>query len=288
MVDYRFLMRVLIVKTSSLGDLIHTLPAVTDAARHVPGIQFDWVAEEAFSEIPSWHPAVDRVIPIATRRWRKNWSMAWAERNIQQSFADLRVRHYDRIIDDQGLIKSAIVTRCARGTRYGMDWRSCREPLASIAYENRFCIAKENHAINRVCELFARVFDYRCAAENDYGLNKENFEFPGHKPYLVFLHGSSWPSKLWPQKQWIELATFAEKAGFRIYLVWGDTNEKERAQEIASSCNLVSVLPKMNIAQIAGLLSGAEGVVGLDTGLSHLAAALDVPGVTLYWLLIPS
>ena len=275
-------MRVLIVKTSSLGDLIHTLPAVSDAARHVPGIRFDWVAEEAFSEIPSWHPAVDRVIRVAIRRWRKNWSMAWTERSIQKSLADLRARHYDRIIDAQGLVKSAIVTRFARGTRYGMARRSCREPLASIAYDKHFCIAKGEHAINRVRELFARVFDYRFAAEIDYGLNRKKFEFSAHKPYLVFLHGSSWPSKLWPQKQWIELAALAEKAGFRIFLVWGDADEKERAREIASSRNLVSVLPKMNISRIAGLLSGAEAVVGVDTGLSHLAAALDVPGVILY------
>ncbi len=275
-------MRVLIVKTSSLGDLIHTLPAVTDAAKHVPGIRFDWVAEEAFSEIPSWHPAVDHVIPIAIRRWRRNWSLAWAKRNIQKSFAGLRDRHYDRVIDAQGLVKSAIVTHLARGKRYGMTRRSCREPLASIAYEKRFCIAKGKHAINRVRELFARVFDYRFAVEIDYGLNRENFEFSKHKPYLVFLHGSSWPSKLWPQKQWIELAALVEKAGFRIFLVWGDANEKERAREIASSCNLATVLPKIDITQIAGLLSGAEGVVGVDTGLSHLAAALDVPGVTLY------
>ncbi len=275
-------MRVLIIKTSSLGDLIHTLPAVTDAVRNVPGIQFDWVAEETFSEIPSWHPAVDRVIPIAIRRWRKNWSMAWAERNIQESFANLRSRHYDRIIDAQGLIKSAIVARFARGTRYGMTRQSCREPLASVAYEKRIRIVKGNHAINRVRELFAAVLDYCCPAEIDYGLNKGDFEFPESKPYLVFLHGSSWPSKLWPQDQWIELAFLAEKAGFRIFLVWGDANEKNRAQEIASSCSAVSVLPKMNITQIAGLLSRAAGVVGVDTGLSHLAAALDIPGVTLY------
>lgn len=265
-----------------MGDLIHTLPAISDAAAHVPGIRFDWVAEEAFAEIPSWHPAVDRVIPIGIRRWRKNWSMALKERDIQKTVSQLRAHNYDRVIDAQGLIKSAIVTRLSRGLRCGMNRRSCREPLASAAYNIRLSIPRSNHAIDRVRDLFAGVLDYCYTEEINYGLSREDFEFSENPPYLVFLHGTTWPSKLWPQAQWIELATLAESAGLFIYLPWGNADEKLRAQEIASHCKSSCVPAKMNLTQIAGLLAHASGLVGVDTGLAHLAAALEVPAVTLY------
>lgn len=275
-------MHVLIVKTSSMGDLIHTLPAVSDAVLHVPDIQFEWVAEEAFAEIPSWHPAVERVIPIAIRRWRKNWRQAWASRNIQTATAQLRNQKYDCVIDAQGLVKSAIITRLAWGHRYGMDRWSCREPLASMIYSTRISIPRGSHAIDRVRDLFAQVFNYRYTEEINYGLSRKDFEFSGDRPYVVFLHGSSWPSKLWPQTQWIELAALANKAGFLVYLPWGNEDEKMRAQEIALRCNSIRVPAKMPLRQIAGLLAHASGIVGVDTGLSHLAAALEVPAVTLY------
>lgn len=122
-------MRVLIVKTSSMGDVLHTLPALTDAQQVIPGIQFDWVVEEGFAQIPSWHDAVDRVIPVAIRRWRKAWFSApiKAER---KAFRDaVQAQQYDAIIDAQGLVKSAaLVTRLGRGVKHGMDWSTAREP----------------------------------------------------------------------------------------------------------------------------------------------------------------
>lgn len=155
-------MRVLIVKTSSMGDVLHTLPALSDAALAFPGIRFDWVVEEGFAQIPSWHETVDRVIPVAIRRWRKAWFSppVKAER---KAFRDaVQAEKYHAIIDAQGLVKSAaLVTRLARGVKHGMDWQTAREPLASLFYNRRHHIAKQQHAVERTRELFAKALATR-------------------------------------------------------------------------------------------------------------------------------
>ncbi|MEN8259344.1 MAG: lipopolysaccharide heptosyltransferase I [Pseudomonadota bacterium] len=277
-------MRVLIVKTSSMGDLIHTLPAVTDAARANEGIRFDWVAEHWFAEIPGWHPAVEHVIPVSIRKWRRNPLARVARKEIASTLTALRAQHYDYVIDAQGLIKSAILTRLCRGRRCGLNSASCREPLAAAAYQDRFAVAKEMHAIDRVRMLFSRVLDYDYDSQClDYGLDKSTFDPPAkNRPYVVFLHGTSWRTKLWPSASWRDLAGLASAAGYDILLPWGGEAEKVRAEEIAGNCGRAEVLPRMPLTALAGLLAYASGVVGVDTGLAHLAAALGVPGVTLY------
>ncbi len=272
-------MKVLIIKTSSLGDLIHTLPAVTDAAKAIPGISFDWVAEENFSEIPSWHPAVDKVIPIAIRRWRKKWN----QKEVSAAVRALRKEQYDVVIDAQGLIKSAIITLLTKGKRYGLDRYSCREPLAALAYQEKISIPKNQHAIDRVRQLFSKVLDYSFDETSlDYGLNRCDFSMDMKDRYLVFLHGTTWESKLYPEQYWVELAQLADKEGFKVYFPWGNEAERLRAKRFATQCNNAIVPERMGLSQISALLAGAEGVIGVDTGLSHLSAALDVPGVTIY------
>ncbi len=278
-------MKVLIVKTSSLGDLIHTLPAVTDAAKAIPGIRFDWITEENFAEIPIWHSAVDKVIPIAIRRWRKQWNQP----EISKAVRALRKEHYDVVIDAQGLIKSAIITRLAKGVRYGLDSRSCREPLSSLAYQTKINIPRNQHAIDRVRRLFANALNYTFDETTlDYGLDRKSFLKGNNERYLVFLHGTTWESKLYPEQQWLALAQLADKEGLKVYFPWGNTEEKERAEYYAAQCNNAAVPERMNLSKMAGFIASAEGVIGVDTGLTHLSAALDVPGVTLYCSTSPS
>jgi heptosyltransferase-1 len=273
-----------VVKTSSLGDVIHTLPAITDADRGTPGIRFDWVVEESLQEVPAWHPAVDRVIPVAIRRWRRQPWRALAAGEWAAFRRALRERGYDRIIDAQGLIKSAVISRIARGRRAGLDRASAREPLASRFYQDRNHIARDQHAITRVRELFARVLGYPLPeGPPDYGLERRRF-LRGANPgaYLVFLHGTTWPAKRSPLAFWQELARLAAGQGLGVRLPQGDEEEGARAGVISQASEHVTVLPRLGLTDLAQELAGARAVVGVDTGLAHLAAALSVPSVTLY------
>ncbi|WP_226093349.1 lipopolysaccharide heptosyltransferase RfaC [Dickeya oryzae] len=279
-------MRVLIVKTSSMGDVLHTLPALTDAMQVIHGIQFDWVVEEGFAQIPSWHPAVDRVIPVALRRWRKSWFSRETRAERAAFKTQLRDKRYDAVIDAQGLLKSAVlVTRLAYGNKHGLDWKSAREPLASWFYQYRHPIAKQQHAVERIRELFSFSLNYRKPTEQgDYAIAARflSAQPADSQPYLVFLHATTRDEKHWPEAHWRELIALAETRGLRIKLPWGAEHEHQRAQRLAAGFSHVEVLPRLSLEQVAGVLAGAKAIVSVDTGLSHLAAALDRPNITLY------
>ncbi|MEO5574252.1 MAG: lipopolysaccharide heptosyltransferase I [Gammaproteobacteria bacterium] len=278
-------MKVLILKTSSMGDVLHTLPALTDAMHALPGIRFDWVVEEAFAEIPAWHPAVDKVIPVALRRWRKQPWQAIISSEWVNFWRSLRTHEYDLIIDAQGLIKSALVTRMARGRRSGLSRASARESWAALAYQRRYTIPKQQHAIERVRRLFAAALGYPMPHDTlDYGITRAQFfsEYVHASNDIVFLHGTTWPSKQWPRTYWTHLAQLATQAGFSVSLPWGNQAEYEDAQAIAGVCKNVRVLPKLSLTELGAVLASARAVIGVDTGLAHLAAALTVPTLTLY------
>lgn len=279
-------MRVLIVKTSSMGDVLHTLPALTDAQQAIPDIHFDWVVEEGFAQIPSWHSAVDRVIPVAIRRWRKAWFSApiKAER---KAFRDaVRLQQYDAIIDAQGLVKSAaLVTRLAHGIKHGMDWSTAREPLASLFYNRKHHIARQQHAVERTRELFARSLGYtKPQSQGDYAIAQHFLTEVNADTaqYAVFLHATTRDDKHWPEANWRELIGLLNNAGIRIKLPWGAAHEEARAKRLAEGFTYVDVLPRMSLEEVARVLAGAKFVVSVDTGLSHLTAALDRPNITLY------
>lgn len=275
-------MKVLVIKTSSLGDVLHTLPALTDAASALPGIRFDWVVEEGFVDISAWHPAVDEVIPVALRRWKHHPLRVLRAGEPQAAVRHLRRLRYDRIIDAQGLVKSAVIARFARGPRYGLDRASAREPLAALAYEHKIPVARKQHAVLRVRQLFASALDYVLPdSQPDYGLDVR-FETRTDRDYLVFLHGTTWPTKHWPESYWAELAMFAAGAGLQVRLPWGSAAEHRLAARIAEVDDAVEVLPRQGLGELAQVIAGARAVIGVDTGLVHLAAALGVPCITLY------
>lgn len=276
-------MKVLLVKMSSLGDVFHALPAVQDAFQQVPNLEIHWLVEEAFSDIPSWHPAVTKVIPIAWRRWRKNLSSSDVRAEMKAFYQDLRSTEYDIVLDAQCLIKSAVVTRMAKGPRYGLDKHSCREPLAAMAYQFPQAVAKGQHAIPRVRQLLSQVLDYSIPDTFSYGIDRSRWlrpEIDGN--YWLFLHGTTWDTKLWPENYWVELARLVVKTERKVVLPWGNEEEKSRAERIASQVQGVEVLPKMGLNALNAYLAHAQGVVGVDTGLSHVVAALEVPSVAIY------
>jgi heptosyltransferase-1 len=276
-------LKALIIKTSSLGDVIHTLPAVTDAAAAVTGLRFDWVVEESFTDIPDWHPAVDRVIPVALRRWRKEWRKAWSDGEIGDFRLAMSRESYDLIIDAQGLYKSAFMAFLAHGPRAGLSRDSAREPLAALSYNRQISVPREMHAIDRVRMLFATALGYSTPdSEPDYGISVSPDEEGAGRPYLLFLHGTTWPTKLWPLEYWIELTQLATAAGYSVYLPWGSSDEQRRAREIVAAADYAWLMPETGLPGLAEALAGAAGVVGVDSGLAHLAAAISIPGVTLY------
>jgi len=281
-------LRVLLIKTSSLGDVIHTLPALTDAARAIPGIQFDWVVEEGFAEIPAWHPAVARVIPLAIRRWRKHLWQTLRSGEWRRFKARLGETRYDLVIDAQGLLKSAWLTRYVKAPVAGLDRFSAREPIASRFYQRRYGVPREQHALERVRQLFAQALGYPLPAGlGDYGLNRAQLADAAAQPYLLFLHGTTWPSKHWPEAYWRELAERLCAQGWAIRLPWGNETEKARAERIVAGLENAAVLPKLNLAGVAKVIAGASACVAVDTGLGHLAAALDVPTISLYGPTLP-
>jgi heptosyltransferase-1 len=227
---------------------------------------------------------VDRVIPVAIRRWRKNPLKGFTGPEWRCARAALRESHYDAAIDAQGLLKSAFITRLVRAPRYGMDWRSARERLAALAYDHPVQVARDMHAVERTRLLFARALDYPLpATPGDYGLRGSLPPMAASRPPgLLFFHGTARAEKLWPEAHWAALAQSAGAAGFRVWLPWGSEVERERAERIAGEGDNMEVLPRLGLLDLAELLLQAAGAVAVDTGLGHLSAALDVPTVSLY------
>lgn len=271
---------------SSMGDIIHTLPAITDAKQAIPDLQIDWVVEPAFLDIPTWHPAVKNIIPMALRKWRKNILDSYRSREITHFLHTLKEKKYDAIIDAQGLLKSAIVTKIARGESHGYDKHSTREFISSYFYTHTYSVNKAEHAITRTRELFSKALHYdlpntRPNFQIDTSkLPTLNFELENH--YFVFLHGTTWSTKHYPESYWKQLLEKTNAQKIRVYLLWGNDQEKKRAENFAENFAYVTVLPKLSITQIATVLKNAAAVVSVDTGLGHLSAALSTPTIGLY------
>ena len=277
-------MRVLLIKTSSMGDLIHTLPALTDAGKAIPGIIFDWVVEESYADLPKWHPLVDRVIPISLRRWRKQPIARTTFHEWRALRALLAQKQYDLILDAQGLVKSAFLTYATKGVRAGLDFQSAREGLASFAYQRKCKVNFYQHAVMRMRLLFSQALHYPLSTTlPDFGISQQQFQTEStQENYLVFLHGTAWATKEWPESYWVQLARFAEKAGYRVKVSGYTQEEVARAQRIANQSAAVHVMPRLNLTEMAALLAGAKAVISVDTGFGHLAAALNVPTVSMY------
>ena len=279
--------RILLVKTTSLGDVIHNLPVVSDLKSQVPDSEVHWAVEDSFAAIPGMHPGVERVIAVATRRWRKRLLSPTTWKEIVAVNHELKSLSYDYIIDTQGLMKSALIARRAKGPVYGQDRASAREPMASRLYDHTYRIDRDRHAVQRNRELAAAVFGYDPdSIPLNYGIEgtvqRTKQDWIPQSEYLVFLHGTSRDSKLWPEAKWIELGRHLSNMGATILLPWGNANEHDRAQRLASTIDQAVVTPPFDLDALAGVLAGAQAVVGVDTGPVHLAVALNRPTIAVY------
>ncbi len=280
-----------------MGDLIHTLPAVSDIASHFPGVAVDWVAEEGFAEIPAWHPAVDRVIPVAMRRWRKAWFSPAVRRERAAYIRQLQERTYDAVIDSQGLLKSAaLVALRARGPRHGLDWHSAREPAASLFYQHRHRVEPMQPAVFRYRTLAGLALGYAPENPPDFSLGvldgapdpvtlDDGSVWPGPRGagnYAAIMPSASRDTKLWPENHWQAVLRQLDAQGCAPLVFAGNQEERARAARITEGIASARVLPRMALVQTARVVAGARIMVGLDSGITHLAAALGRPTVGIY------
>lgn len=267
---------ILFVKTSSLGDVVHNGPAVSDAARALPGVRIDWIVEEPFAGIAALHRDVRRVIPVAVRRWRSAlWRPSvWSE--IGAWRRALQAERYDAVIDTQSLLKSALMSKAALGTRHGLDRASAREILAPWFYDVRHAVPRGLHAVERNRRLAADSLGYSFQQSVDYGLRVPIAEKSG---YVVLLTMTSRADKLWPEERWVQLA---RELRVPAMLPWGSDEERNRAQRIGTATGGTVMPKRLSAEELARLFAAAASVVGLDTGLTHFSAALGTPTVGIY------
>jgi heptosyltransferase-1 len=286
-------MRLLVIKTSSMGDILHTLPAITEAKRAIPSLRIDWLVEESFAAIPAWHPAVEQVLTVNLRHWRRNLALILhTTRGISYSLRRLRATEYDLVLDVQGLLKSALLGRLVRAKRRcGYTSNQAREGLASLLYTEHVSPAAGLHAVDKLRHAFAQALGYAIPSTAfqetvlDYGIAAEQFvPYPVtlQQPYVVLVATASWTSKLWPLAAWQELAARLNQAGYTVYFPCIDHKQKQLLRDILASLSHAEAVVGLTLPQLASLLRDATAVVSLDTGLAHMANMLGVPTLALY------
>ncbi len=290
-------LRVLLVKTSSMGDVVQALPVVHDILRNRPDTSIEWLLEPGYADLVRQHPGVQRAIPVPWREWRRHPLAARTRAQWRALRAELQVRRFDAVIDLQGLCKSAILARLAPGPRYGWKGRACREPLAACLYDRRMSAPPFDAlaAVQRYRNLCAWALDYRVEGEPVYGLRpcaQRPAWLPGGAPFAVLLSATARDEKLWPEDSWVELGIQLRARGLGLVLAWGSEVERGRAERIATrvlaapgatGAPPVAVAPgRLGLVEWAQVFAAAALVVGVDTGLSFLAAAVERPVVGIY------
>jgi heptosyltransferase-1 len=278
---------ILFIKTSSLGDVIHHMPAVSDARRQRPDARIGWVVEEAFAPLARLHRAVDHIIPVASRRWRRAAlsPSTWGE--IVTFVAAMRSQTHGTVIDAQGLVRSAIIARFARGRRHGYDRESVREWPARWLYDAHYAVDRSLHAIVRNRMLTAQALGYAPEGPLDFGLDRAALTGGTREREAILLHATARAEKEWPVARWIALGQALAGRDLTVVLPWGTETERRRSMEIAAAVPGASVPDFRPLDDVARMIARAAFVVGVDTGLLHLAAALGVPLVAIFLGTVP-
>lgn len=281
--------KLLLVKTSSMGDLIHTFPALTDLSQHRPDeYEITWLVEESFVDIAKMHPMTKEVIVIGSRRWKKNLFSPQTWREFGTFKQAVRNQPWDLIIDCQGLFKSAMMTKLAaqKGTipTYSYSKESIRDPFAARFYDHGFSVPKGLTAIERNRQLFSKIFNYTPAPLADFGIQHwhETSQLTPDQPFAALIHGTSAENKEWPEEKWVEIGQWLAEKGLISILFWGNPREQARAERIAKAIPKAIVMPKVSLQEAGLILSKATLIIAVDTGLAHLANTQDRPVIGLF------
>ncbi len=273
----------LVVRPSSLGDIVHTLALVSDVKALDPALPVDWVAEESFVSLVRLDPRIRTVIPMAFRRWRNAPFAPQSWRELRAFRNALRREDYAFVLDLQEQVKGALVTRMARGRRHGFDRQSIREPLATWLDDVHHRIPRDQHFIDKSRALAAAALGYRVE-----GPPRWQFAPPAAAAltpasrYALVFHATSRADKLWPEERWRALLAHLAQAGIAPLLPWGNAAEEARSQRLAAGVEGAIVPPSRTLPELAALARTAEVVIGVDTGLTHLAAAMGTPTVAIF------
>jgi len=275
---------ILVIRPSSLGDVVHALAIVADIRTHRPELAIDWVAEEAYAPLVTMERGIRRAIPIGLRRWRHHLASRATWREWSAFRRELRHERYLAILDLQEQVKGALIAAFARGRRHGPDRASIREPIATLVHDDHYAIDPAQHLIDRCRKLAAAALDYPVEGPPRYGITPPPAAagaIPDRR-YVVLVHATSRDDKRWPDSHWRELVQWFGESGYAVLLPWGTDDEQGRSRDLAGASAAATVPPRQSLVAIASLLSRAELVIGVDTGLVHLAAALGTPTVALF------
>jgi len=277
---------ILVVRPSSLGDIVHALSIVADIRANRPELSIDWVAERGFTGLLEMHPGIRRIVPIGMRQWRRRAFAGATWREIATFRDALRRDEYAAVLDLQEQVKGAVIARMARGVRHGPDRASIREPIATLLHDVHHAIDRDQHFVVRCRQLAAASLGYRVEGPPRFGLVAPA-PGPGsvpERPFVVCFHGTSRADKLWPDADWRRLVETFAAAGFPVVLPWGSDDERARSERYGAGITgaIVPAPPRLSLPGLAALLARSELAVGVDTGLVHLAAALGTPTVSLF------
>jgi heptosyltransferase-1 len=279
----------LVVRPSSLGDIVHTMSLVSDVERHAPGTVVDWVAEEAFVPLVALDPRIRRVIPVAFRRWRRAPLASRTRREFAEFRATLRAQAYGAILDLQEQVKGALVARMAKGTRHGFDRANVREPIATLLDDVHHAIDRNQHFIAKARAMSAAALGYAVEGPPSWRISPPpRTPAMPDGPYAIVFHATSRDDKLWPEQEWTGLLAHFAQAGLRVVLPWGSDAERARSERLARPATNAFVPPRQTLPELASLARSAEVVVGVDTGLTHLAAAMGTPTVAVFTVTDPA
>jgi heptosyltransferase-1 len=285
-------MNILLVRVSSLGDVLHNMPIVADIRRRFPDANIDWVVEEGYVSLVRLNREVRHIIPFALRRWRKNLRDKAVRAEIGAFFRRLREVEYDYVFDTQGLLKTGVIMGAARirkgGQKVGLangSEGSGYEGISRIFHTKSIPLDPRTHAVARGRLVAGAALGYAVDTPADFGLpdvspNEPRPDWMPAEPYAVYFHGTARDAKKWAPANWIALGR--ELAPLTILLPWGSPKEKAEAEALAAAIPNARVLPQLPMADAVMLARRATLAIGVDTGLTHIAAAFSRPVVEIY------